>query len=194
MSGRLSTSVSFDMKDLLRARLVVARLGEWNLNRWWRTEDLLGEMGAWVSKRTLPITHAVGRARMAMTVARHACDEKFRDPDALNLFRLNPETEDRLDLYLSQHLDDTDLWENLLGPLVPLTKDSDVGDSLINAGVATRKNVESVASIDLGPAGRSLPLSKPSNASEALRFLAAGYARSKLGELAVPYLERSQLS
>src|SRR5712692_8552377 len=82
---------------LLLARLWIARIGETDGQGWWRTSAMLGSEGAFVGPRVLPITHATARARIVFAVAAHACAERYPDPKAAHLFRLDARTEDRLD-------------------------------------------------------------------------------------------------
>jgi hypothetical protein len=177
-----------DLSRLLEARLYVARLGESDVNRWWRTDGILGGDGAFVGPRVLPKTHGTGRARIAFAVARHACQERHPDPAAETLFRLDPETEDRLDAYLVERLDAFDWWAKILARLEAIEKEADPATVLRDAGVVTEDDLSYVAGLDLGPDGRSLPITRAGTANETVRRLAAGFARSKPGELAVPYL------
>jgi hypothetical protein len=61
-----------DLQPLLEARLWVARLGESDVHKWWRTDGILGSDGAFVGPRVLPRTHPTARARIAFAVAAHA--------------------------------------------------------------------------------------------------------------------------
>ena len=184
----MPTVPAHDLDQLLRTRLWVARLGESDVNRWWRTDGILGSDGAYVGPRVLPKTHGTGRARIAFAVARHACKERHPDPKALHLFRLDPETEDRLDAYLVERLDAFDWWSEILAQLEKVEKGADAAVALIEAGVVTEADLAHVRALDLGPDGRSLPIAPGGTPEETLRRLAAGFARSKTGELAVPYL------
>src|ERR1051325_8698553 len=106
-----------DVARLLEARLWVARLGEGDVFRWWRTDGVLGPDGAFVGPRVLPMTHPTARARIAFAVARHACDERYPDAKARHLFRLYPEVEDRLDALLVERLGDREYWAGVMSKL-----------------------------------------------------------------------------
>jgi hypothetical protein len=180
-----------DLSKLLEARLYVARLGESDVNRWWRTDGILGADGAFVGPRVLPKTHSTGRARIAFAVARHACQERHPDPAAQTLFRLDPETEDRLDAYLVERLDAFDWWADILGRLEAIEKEADAAAVLQDAGIVTEAELALVAGLSLGPDGRSIQIPRGSTGNETARRLAAGFVRSKPGELAVPYLSEA---
>lgn len=177
-----------DVRQLLEARLWVARLGESDTNRWWRTDGILGPDGAFVGPRVLPKTHGTGRARIAFAVARHACDERHPDPKAIHLFRLDPEIEDGLDQHLVDSLDDFDFWAAILAKLEKLDRESSVKTELTDAGIVTADDLSYVEKRGFGPDERSLPLEEGSSPNETIRRLAAGFTRSKPGELAVPYI------
>lgn len=190
----MSTSAgqrSIDVNQLLEARLWVARLGESDVKRWWRTDGILGKDGAFVGPRVLPKTHGTGRARIAFAVAGHACDERHPDPKAQHLFRLDPETEDRLDAHLVECLDKFDFWSAILERLESLEQDADIKTILKVAGVVMDEDLAYVQELALGPDARSLPLVTGETPEETVRRLAAGFARSQAGELAVPFINSS---
>ncbi len=177
-----------DPKQLLLARLWVARLGEGDVWGWWRTDGVLGSDGAFVGPRVLPRTHATGRARIAFAVARHACDQRHPDPTALHLFRLTPEAEDRFDACLALHLADGAFWGPVITKLEAIKKGAAIGTTLRENGIVTAADLEAVAGLKLGPAGRSLAVA-PSSTDATIRTLAAGFTRSEQGAMAVPYVE-----
>jgi len=177
--------------QLLEARLWVARLGESDVSRWWRTDGILGADGAFVGPRVLPKTHGTARARIAFAVARHACGERYPAPAARHLFHLDPETEDRLDAHLVERLEDFDFWTEILAKLETIDREVDSATVLRNAEVVTEEDLAYVQGLALGPDGRSLPVEPGSSPEETLRRLAAGFARSKSGELSVPYLREA---
>lgn len=174
--------------QLLGLRLWVARLGESDVNRWWRTDGILGPDGAFVGPRVLPKTHGTGRARIAFAVARHACQERHPDRGAETLFLLDPEMEDRLDAYLVERLDAFDWWDGTLQKLEAIEKEQDAAAILLSAGLVDEEDVEYVRGLALGPDDRSLSIEPGRDAAQTLRRLAAGFARSKPGEFAVPHV------
>lgn len=177
-----------DLSRLLTARLWVARLGEADVQGWWRTDGILGADGAFVGPRVLPKTHGTARARIAFTVARHACSERYPAPKSRHLFQLDPETEDGLDAYLVERLEDIDWWMSILAQLEAVGRTADAAAVLHNAGLVNDEDLSFAQDLRLGPDGRSLPVEKGATPDETLRRLVAGFVRSKPGELAVPYL------
>ncbi len=170
---------------LLERRLWVARLGE--LLRWWRTDDILGGEGAFVGPRLLPRTHGTARARIAFAVAHHACDERHPDPRALHLFRLDPETEDRLDALLAERAGDVAWWDEVLERLAAIDRGADVAEVLQAAGLVSAEALGEVVGAPLGPGGRSLRVPAGRTAEETVMHLTAGFSRSSAGALAVPW-------
>jgi hypothetical protein len=180
-----------DVSRLLTARLWVARLGESDVNSWWRTDGVLGPDGAFVGPRLLPRTHPTARARIAFAVAGHACLDRYPDREVMHLFRLTPEMEDRLDQLLVDRLGDASFWEPLMGGLEMVTKNSETAFVLRQAGAVTDSDLTYVTKLKLGPAERSLPITA-STPEDALSRLAAGYARCAPGKLVVPFLSQEK--
>lgn len=182
------TYLDVHIERLLLARLWIGRIGEADVENWWRTSSLLGAEGAFVGPRVIPITHATARARMVFAVAAHACTERYPDPKACHLFRLDARTEDRLDGLLVRKLEDRGFWHETMKDIESVTPQVGAKDALIKAGVITDEDARYVAHLKLGPDGRSLPVAVARSADETVRRLAAGYLRSSKAELAVPYL------
>ena len=109
----------------------------------------------------------------------------------MHLFRLSPEVEDRLDQLLVDLLGDADFWMPLMKGLEAVTKESETASVLREAGVVIDTDLSYVARLPLGPAERSLPISA-STSEDIVSRLAAGFARSASGKLAVPFLSRGQ--
>jgi hypothetical protein len=173
---------------LLEASLVVARLGERDVHGWWATDGLLGEDGAFVGPRVLPKTHPTARARIVFAVAAHACIERHPDRGARSLFRLGPETMDRLDALLVDRLAQHEWWGSWMDRLQAVNKATPIGEVLADLGIVTKTELTTASRLSLGPDARSLPLPKPADPASAIRLMAAGFIRSKPGELAVPCL------
>lgn len=177
-----------DTRSLLTARLWVARLGEGDVHRWWRTDGILGPDGAFVGPRVLPRTHTTARTRIAFAVARHACLERYPAPESQSLFSLDPVTEDLLDAYLLEQLVDFDGWAATIAQLEVVGKDASIAAVLLGAKVVTDRDLDYARSRPLGPDRRSLPMAPGADSAETLRRLAAGFVQSAPGQLAVPYL------
>lgn len=181
----------FDPGALLEARLWVARLGESDVQGWWRTDGILGPDGAFVGPRVLPRTHATARARIAFAVASHACNERHPDREVHHLFRVDPVTEDRLDALLVERLADKSFWGKIIAKLEAVTAEADPGDVLIGSETVGREDLEVVGELDLGPAGRSLQVPSKKSPEEQLRLLVAGFVRAQPKTLVVPYIPKA---
>ncbi len=103
-------TVSLDLDRLLRLRLVVARIGEMDLARWWNCKGVLGQLGAQAYRRGLPTTHPFAQARVAFAVARARCTALFDPPASMTLWSLSPELEDPFDEHWQAWLDQPDSW------------------------------------------------------------------------------------
>jgi len=189
MSLQVSASAAFEpIGQLVDARLWVARLGESDLYGWWGSEGILGEDGAFVGPRVLPLTHGTGRARIALAVARHVCDERHPAKSAQHLFRLDAVIEDQVDAYLVEHLSAFDYWNGILAQLSAVETCADIAETLLGAGILDESDLSYAHGRPLGPGGRSVPIEPGASFSETVRRLAAGFVRSAPGELAVPYI------
>jgi hypothetical protein len=186
--NRGDPELGHDPLPLLKARLWVARLGESDLNRWWRTDGVLGRDGAFVGPRVLPLTHPTARARVAFAVAKHACDERYQDSRARHLFRLSPEVDDRLDAFLVEKLGDQEFWREMTCQLEAVPAGVSMEEVLLEQGLATTVEVREAMRASPGPGERSLALTAGGTLDETIRRLAAGFIRSKPGALAVPYV------
>ncbi len=178
-----------DVLQLLEARLWVARLGEGDVLRWWRTDGVLGPDGGFVAPRVLPVTHPTARARIVFVVAAYACRQRHPDPLARTLFYLDPETEDRLDALLVEKLGDASYWSGIMARLEAVTGQVEPAETLLASGIVTSEDIRRVEKLNLGPGGRTVAIPSTSTSAETIRLLAAGFARSNSGNLVVPYLQ-----
>src|SRR5262245_13092380 len=92
-----SPEQAVDLERLMKLRLLVARLGEMDLSRWWNTRGMLGRFGEVAAKRGFPRTHAFAQARVVFAVAAHRCREVFDPPRSMTLWNLPAEVEDRFE-------------------------------------------------------------------------------------------------
>ena len=177
---------------LLEARLWVARLGEGDVLGWWRTDGILGPDGAFVGSRVLPRTHSVGRARIAFAAAKQACQERYRSPDAIHLFRLDPWVEDSFDAYLQDSLADQENWAERLGALESITAEVKPLELLNGRQIVSDETERMLTGRPLGPDGRSLELPGADSVSQLVELMAAGFTRGSAGQLVVPYIAGGQ--
>lgn len=101
------TELDYDW--LFKLRVAVARCGEMDLARWWNTNKQLGPSGSSVLERGFPRTHHFAQARSVMTVASHRCEQLLSQSDAITLWRLPENLEDRFEslweTWLDRHAD-----------------------------------------------------------------------------------------
>lgn len=176
------------LDTLLWARLWVARLGELDVLRWWRSDGLLGPDGGFVGPRLLPRTHGAARARIAFAVARHACDVRYPNAAAWHLFRLGPEIEDAFDALLAERCGDSEWWHDVLARLEPVGPEAEAAATLIDAQVVTEEDVRAIRGARAGPEERSLKVEPGASLEVMVRRLAAGFTRSAPGALMVPWV------
>jgi hypothetical protein len=79
------TATKIDFDRLLKLRLVVARVGEMDLAKWWNTRGQLGRLGTSAVRRGFPRTHYFAQARSVFAVAAHRCREVFDPPSSVTL-------------------------------------------------------------------------------------------------------------
>jgi hypothetical protein len=71
-----------DFERQLKLRLVVGRIGEMDLAKWWNTRGQLSQLGSAAVRRGFPRTHYFAQARAVFAVAGFRCREVF-DPPAI---------------------------------------------------------------------------------------------------------------
>jgi hypothetical protein len=185
------TLPTFDLEWLFKLRLVVARVGEMDLARWWNTKGQLGRMGASVLRRGFPRTHHFAQARSVFAVAAHRCAEVFDPPGCVTLWRLPEAIEEAFDARWEDWLDSAAEWvpffaklESLAGPdLVAALRDFDLVDG---------RDIERYGSLRRAAEGRAVALPAVFSGTAAdVTLLALGFARGEPGALAVPYARRA---
>src|SRR5438876_6406557 len=105
------TQTAIDLDRLLKLRLVVARVGEMDLAKWWNTKGQLGRLGAAALRRGFPRTHHFAQARSVFAVAAHRCAELFDPPSSMTLWKLPAELEDEFDSQWERWLESAQAWQ-----------------------------------------------------------------------------------
>src|SRR5580765_5227803 len=103
-------SPDIDLDRLLKLRLVVARVGEMDLAKWWNTKGQLGRLGTAALRRGFPRTHHFAQARSVFAVAAHRCAEVFDPPGCVTLWRLPESIEEEFDARWQDWLDNATDW------------------------------------------------------------------------------------
>jgi hypothetical protein len=171
----------------LRLRVIVARCGEMDAQRWWNTEGQLGAYGARILKRGFPRTHYFAQARSVFAVATHRCAEIFDPPDAVTLWRLPDDVEEAFDARWEGLLDSAPDWTGFFESIAAL-KDFDVARALKSVSLVDDADVEAGAELKLADGGKGVLVPGPFDLGrKAVVLLALGFGRGAKGDLLVPF-------
>lgn len=175
-----------DPEHLMKLRLVVARVGEGDLARWWNTSGQLGALGMSVLRRGFRRTHHFAQARSVFAVAAHRCREVYDPPESVTLWDLPAEMEDEFELQWEQWLDDAPVWASFFHHLE--TCSTDLESELIRLQLVDAGDVERVRSLRRAAEQRAVPVPGSfSGSAEDIATLALAFTRGEVGNLAVPY-------
>lgn len=189
---RMMTS-EVDLERLLKLRLVVARFGEMDLAKWWNTKGQLGQLGAAVLRRGFPRTHRFAQARSVFAVAARRCDEVFKPPGCVTLWRLPETVEEDFDTRWELWLDNAHEWTSFYDEIAG-TNGNDLAAILRDLELVTDDDLDRFARLRRSAEGRAVVLPGAfSNGEEDVSLLALGFARGEPGALAVPYARRADL-
>ena len=181
------TDASLNLDHLFRLRLVVARVGEMDLARWWNTRGMLGRYGAMALKRGFPATHYFAQTRVVFAVARARCNEVFAPPGCMTLWNLPAELEDQFEEHWHSWLDQRDAWEPFFQRLAEV-QGPDLLQAFAKFDLLSPAHLEAVGRLRRSAEGRAVPLPgayQPDD--EVVTLLAAGFSRGELGSPAIPY-------
>ncbi len=174
-----------DVAYLLKLRLVVARVGEMDLARWWNTNGQLGSLGATVVKRGFPRTHRFAQARSVFAVAQHRCAEVYSPPSTVSLWNLPVDIEDEFDLRWEQWLDESPAWEPFFADLESCGPDLQA--ELVRFQLADDADIEAVLPLRRSAENRAVVIPDEFVAGrQGLTLLALAFSRGVEGGLAVP--------
>jgi hypothetical protein len=181
-----STVVKCQPEHLLKVRLVVARVGEMDLARWWNTNGQLGTVGASVLQRGFRRTYHFAQARSVFAVAAHRCREVYDRPGSVTLWNLPADMEDEFELRFEEWLDDAPAWAGFFEQLESCS--ADLETELIRLRLVTDVEVEQTRKLRRAAELRAVPLPGVfSGSTDDVTALALAFARSEVGSLAVPY-------
>ena len=176
-----------DFDRLLKLRLVVARVGEMDLAKWWNTRGQLSRLGTAAVRRGFPRTHYFAQARSVFLVAGFRCREVFDPPKSVTLWQLPESVEEEFETHWERWLDQADQWKPFFLELEAL-KDAELKTVLHSFNLITHEDAELFSRLRRSAEGRAVPLPAPFNAANRdITSLALGFARGEPGALAVPY-------
>ncbi len=172
---------------LMRLRLLVARVGEMDNARWWNTKGLLGRLGAMALKRGFPKSHHFAQARIVFSVAANRCREVFDPPDAVTLWKLPTELEDRFESMWPIWTEEPGDW-NLFFEKLAKVDGGDLLTTMRDLEVISDEEIDEVKRLRRAAGNRAVPLPRTQELSKnTLTILAAGFFRGEPGQPAIPY-------
>jgi hypothetical protein len=179
-------SRSADLSYLLRLRLVVARVGELDLARWWNTRGQLGPMGTSVLRRGFPRTHRFAQARSVFAVAGRRCEELYSVPNSVTLWNLPAELEDDFNEAWATWIERAANWEPFFAELEVCSVD--LAHELSRMELVDDGHLEQLSRLKRSIEQRAVPLPDGFTGSEDdFAMLALGFARGEEGSPAVPF-------
>ena len=176
-----------DYDRLLKSRLVVARVGEMDLAKWWNTRGQLGRLGSAAVRRGFPRTHYFAQARSVFAVAAFRCREVFDPPQSVTLWQLPEAVEEEFEAHWERWLDQADQWKSFFLELEAL-RETELKSVLQSFNLISDEDVELFSRLRRSAEGRAVPLLAPFTTTDRdITTLAFGFARGEPGALAVPY-------
>jgi hypothetical protein len=180
-----------DIAWLFKVRVVVARVGEMDLARWWNSTGQLGPQGASVLRRGLPRTYHFAQARSVFAVAAARCAQIFDPPGTVTLWRLTDPLEERLETLWDVWLDDAKRW-NPFFERVAAIKAAELSACLTDLELVTAEEVAASRSLKKSADGRSMQIPGLFEGSrKAIVMLALSFGAGSPGNLVVPYARRA---
>ena len=181
------TAAKIDFDRLLKLRLVVARVGEMDLAKWWNTRGQLGRLGSAAVRRGFPRTHYFAQARSVFAVAGFRCREVFDPPQSVTLWQLPEAVEEEFEAHWERWLDQADQWNSFFLELEAL-REIELKSVLQTFNLITDEDADLFSRLRRSAEGRAVPLPAPFTATNReVASLALGFARGAPGALAVPY-------
>jgi len=178
---------TIDLDWLFRVRVVVARCGEMDANKWWNTSGQLGPLGAKVLRRGFPRTHYFAQARSVFAVAEDRCAQVYNPPNSATLWRLTDGIEDSFDAMWEQWFDRAADWVQFFQVVAEITN-FDVPALLQQFKLATSADVAEASALKRSMEGPAVQSPAPFSSDQpGATLLAVGFAKGAKGELCVPY-------
>ncbi len=183
---------NLDYERLLKLRLAIARLGEMENVGWWNTKGLLSDSGRFVFRRGFPTTYSFAQARAVFAVATSRCRELFEAPNCVTLWCLPAAVEEQFEEHWQGWLDEVDQWQPFFARIATI-RSRDVLGTLRQLELVGEQEVSVVGHLPAPASSPSLRLSVDNSEREVdndmVGLLAAAFARSEPGKLAVPYVQ-----
>lgn len=185
------TAKQIDLDRLLALRLVVARVGEMDLAKWWNCTGQLGHLGTSALRRGFPRTHHFAQARSVFAVAAARCEAVFDPPGCVTLWKMPEEIEEEFDARWEHWLDDAAVWEPFFRNVAAI-ESPDLLPALRSFDLVDDRAEDLLSKLRRSAEGRAVPIPHIfSSTDEDITLLALAFARGEPGSLAVPYARRS---
>lgn len=180
------------IENLYKLRLVIARIGEMDVSKWWNIKGLLGNLGEMAISRGFPKTQVFARSRAAFAVAASRSDEVFNPPDSFTLWRLPVEIEDQLENAWAKWLEDPEPWQNFLADVNQYSTEG-VLPTLIKLHLVSPQIADRANKFRRADDFRSVPVKVDGESVQHhIELLAAAHACSELGKLSVPFIRETE--
>src|SRR5262245_33579217 len=183
------TELNYDW--LLKLRVAVARCGEMDLARWWNTSKQLAPAGTSVLKRGFPRTHHFAQARSVMAIASHRCDQLLSQNDAITLWRLPEQLENRFESRWETWLDDHSAWRSFFEAVATIRM-GDVITATTELGLITSDEIKALRALRAAPEGRGLCVGKSfTGQRRQIALLGLGFSVGRANDPIVPFVRAS---
>ncbi len=185
--GELCDVSVIDLDNLLRTRLIVARVGEMDLARWWDTKGMLGKTGRLAVSRGLPKTHRFAQARAVFAVARARCRDVYSPPDGVTLWDLPAEIESAFDERWPLWIENQPAWRPFFDALEATPGDDLVG-AFARVAPLPAATLDAAKRMKRAADQKAVPLGEvPAVTDELVSQLAVGFSKGEPGRVAVPF-------
>jgi hypothetical protein len=181
--------MNIDLEHLFRCRVIVARIGEMDMAKWWNTKGVLGPLGRPAFVRNFGHTHLFAQARVVFTVAAARCQEVFPMPqDSYSLWSLPPDIEYALSLKWPEWLRSVSQWTAFFENVAKI-ETRDPADALVQFELASETEASDLRRLHRSNESRAVnvPSSGEFSTRDVTR-LALAFAHSEEGRPAIPYL------
>ncbi|MBY3465667.1 BrxE family protein [Rhizobium laguerreae] len=181
-----------DLAWLCKVRVVIGRLGEMDVHRWWNTDGQLGPYGARMLSRGLPRTHYFAQAKSVFAVAAHRSLQVFNPPNCSTLWHLTGAVEDEFDSKWEAWLDDSVNWRPFFEEVAAVGV-ATVPSVLASLGLVSEEEIrESEELLRRSDSNNAVPLPNVfARTRQCVSLLALGHRLSDTGDLRVPYIVRN---
>jgi hypothetical protein len=179
-------AMTTDLELVFRLRLVVARVGEGDLARWWNSRGQLGAMGSSVLRRGFPRTHHFAQARSVFAVAARRCADLYSPPGSVTLWRLPADIEDDFNQAWPIWIDRANDWSSFFSELERCG--ADLAHELERLGLVTGPDLERIGYLKRSAEQRAVAIpGQFTGTRDDLTMLALGFAKGEPGNPAVPF-------